>query len=323
MTLRFTLRQIHYFVTVAEVGSISRASERLNISPPSLSTAIAQLEAAFGIRLFIRQHSQGLSLTGEGRRFLNEARQLLAQASAMHRSANEISHELRGPLAVGCHTSFSAMVLPTIRRAIETAHRNISWSAITGDQSVLIDRLHAGEIDAALAFDLGVPKYLTFEPLSQLKTHVILATDHPLSTRAAVSLEELSEQPLILLDLPMQREYTLGLFEAARCEPLVFDRIADTNLLRAMVAGGHGYSLANVRPLNSAAADGKAIVMKPLSDVHTPVSIGVASAHATFRPKVVSAFIAQCRRLIHDDVIPGMAPPPSGEIAERLMSLAG
>jgi DNA-binding transcriptional LysR family regulator len=323
MTLRFTLRQIHYFVTVAEVGSISRASERLNISPPSLSTAIGQLEAAFGIRLFIRQHSQGLSLTGEGRRFLNEAKQLLAQASAMHRSANEISHELRGPLSVGCHVSFSAMLLPTIRRSVEAAHRNITWSSTTGDQAALIDRLHAGEIDAALVFDLGIPRDLVFEPLSQLKTHAIMAADHPLASQASVSLEELSEQPLILLELPLQREYFLGLFEAAGCEPNVYDRVADANLLRAMVAGGHGYSLANVRPLNAAAADGRAIVMKPLSDVHAPVSIGLVAAHGSFRPKVVSAFMAQCRRLIHDDVIPGMAPPPSGEITERPMSLAG
>lgn len=317
--LRFTLRQVHYFVTVAEFGSISRASERLNISPPSLSTAIAQLEGAFGIRLFIRQHSQGLSLTGEGRRFLEEAKQLLARASAMHRSANEISHELRGPLAVGCHVTLAPIVLPTVRAAFDAAHRNVSWSMTTSDQSTLVDRLLAGEIDVALMFDLGIARELAFEPLVELKTHAIFAQGHALSLRESVSLEELAELPLILLDQPLSRDYFVGLFDATGCEPHVVDRICDNNLLRSMVANGLGYSLANLLPINAASADGKPIVARPLSNAHAPISVGVASARGSFRSKVVSAFFAQCRRLFHDGVVPGTLPSPYGENAYRLV----
>lgn len=55
-----TLRQIEYFVAVAELGSIALAAERLHISSPSISTAILQLERTFGLQLFIRQHAPGL-----------------------------------------------------------------------------------------------------------------------------------------------------------------------------------------------------------------------------------------------------------------------
>ena len=63
MPLRFTLRQLEYLVAVGEAGSVAKAAEQTNVSSPSISAAISQLEQEFGIQLFIRQHAQGLSLT--------------------------------------------------------------------------------------------------------------------------------------------------------------------------------------------------------------------------------------------------------------------
>ena len=75
--MRYTLRQIEYFIATAETGSITLASERVNISQPSISTAIAHLEEELGTQLFIRRHAQGLSLTPAGRAVLAEAKRLV------------------------------------------------------------------------------------------------------------------------------------------------------------------------------------------------------------------------------------------------------
>ena len=80
--MRFTFRQLEYFVAAGETGSITLASERIHISQPSISTAISNLETELGVRLFIRHHAQGLSLTPAGRRLLHEVKGLLAQAVA-------------------------------------------------------------------------------------------------------------------------------------------------------------------------------------------------------------------------------------------------
>ncbi len=77
MPLRFTLRQLEYFVAVGEAGSIAKAAEQVNVSPPSISASIAQLEAEFGVQLFVRKHSHALALTAGGRLFLKEAARLL------------------------------------------------------------------------------------------------------------------------------------------------------------------------------------------------------------------------------------------------------
>jgi DNA-binding transcriptional LysR family regulator len=307
--MRFSLRQIEYFVAAGEEGSILAASERLNISSASVSTAISQLEAAFGIQLFIRHHAQGLSLTSEGRRFLGESKRLLGQAAGMHGFADEMAREARGPLAVGCLVVFAAIVLPSLRRGFEALHTGVLWSSTYANQALLLDELRSAEIDVALTYDLDIPKDIAFEPLAALKAHALFAETHPFADRRSVSLAELAAEPMILLDLPLSREYFLGLYQAAGVTPMIGERVADYHVLRSMVANGFGYSLGNIRPLSRVAADGKVLRAVPLADPHRAMRLGVATARDGYRPKVIEAFEAHCRAVIHDDAIPGMSSP--------------
>ncbi len=93
MPLRFTFKQLEYLVAVGEAGTIALASERVNISSPSISAAISQLETEFGIQIFVRHHAQGLSLTPGGRRIFNEAKRILDDAAALNGLAGDISTE--------------------------------------------------------------------------------------------------------------------------------------------------------------------------------------------------------------------------------------
>ena len=97
MPLRFTLRQLEYLVAVGEAGSIAVAAERVNVSSPSISTAIAQLEQEFGLQLFVRRHAQGLSLTEAGRRMVVEARAALQAAARLNDLANEVTGRCAAP----------------------------------------------------------------------------------------------------------------------------------------------------------------------------------------------------------------------------------
>src|SRR4051794_9762573 len=89
--MRFTLRQLEYFVAAGDSGSITLASEKVNISQPSISAAIAHLETELGVQLFIRHHAQGLSLTPQGVQLLRDARALLLQADELQSVAGELS----------------------------------------------------------------------------------------------------------------------------------------------------------------------------------------------------------------------------------------
>jgi len=75
----YNLRQLKYFITTVECGSVAEASRKLYIAQPSISTAIKGLEESFGVLLLIRHHAQGVSLTPSGARFYRKAQELLRQ----------------------------------------------------------------------------------------------------------------------------------------------------------------------------------------------------------------------------------------------------
>ncbi|MEO1987217.1 MAG: LysR family transcriptional regulator [Martelella sp.] len=75
-----SLRVLRYVVETADCGSVTEAAKRLQVSQPSISTALAQVEAQIGVQIFVRHHARGVTLSAAGQRFINEARLLLNHA---------------------------------------------------------------------------------------------------------------------------------------------------------------------------------------------------------------------------------------------------
>jgi DNA-binding transcriptional LysR family regulator len=298
MPLRFTLRQLEYFVAVGEAGSIAKAAEQVNVSPPSISASIAQLEAEFGVQLFVRKHSHALALTAGGRLFLKEAARLLNDADALHDIAGDIAEKVCGPLAIGCLLTFAQIVLPALRRKFEDAYPDVRVRQFERNQGQLFEMLQRGEIDAALTYDLELSQDMTFEPLMQLPAYVMLPAAHRLAGRAGITPEELVDEPMVLLDLPYSREYFLSAFQPKGLRPRIAERTGDIAVMRTMVANGFGYGIANMRPLNTMSPDGKLLVFVPLLGDIRPLMMGIALPNAEHRTLTVQAFIDHCRRFV-------------------------
>ncbi|MBN9073741.1 MAG: LysR family transcriptional regulator [Rhizobiales bacterium] len=298
MPLRFTLRQLEYFVAVGEAGSIAKAAEQVNVSPPSISASIAQLESEFGVQLFVRKHSHGLSLTAGGRVFLKEAARLLADADALHDIAGDIAEKVRGPLAIGCLMTFAQIVLPPLRMKFERAYPEVRVRQFERNQGQLLEMLQRGEIDAALTYDLEVSQDMVLEPLMLLPAYVMLPAGHRLATRASITPEELVEEPMVLLDLPYSREYFLSAFQQKGLRPRIAERTADIAVMRSMVANGFGYGMANMRPLHNMSPDGKPLVFVTLQGNIRPLTMGVLLPNAAHRTQTVQAFVGHCRRFV-------------------------
>ena len=303
MPLRFTLRQLEYFVAVGEAGSIAKAAEQVNVSPPSISASIAQLEAEFGVQLFVRKHSHALALTAGGRLFLKEAARLLNDADALHDIAGDIAEKVRGPLAIGCLLTFAQIVLPALRRKFEDAYPDVRVRQFERNQGQLFEMLQRGEIDAALTYDLELSQDMTFEPLVQLPAYVMLPAAHRLAARPGITPRELVDEPMVLLDLPYSREYFLSAFQGLR--PKIAERTGDIAVMRSMVANGFGYGIANMRPLNAMSPDGKLLVFVPLLGDLRPLTMGIALPNAEHRTLTVQAFIEHCRRFVMEQGVFG------------------
>ncbi len=309
MPLRFTLRQLEYFVAVGDTGSIAAASERVSISPPTISASISQLEREFGIQLFIRQHAQGLSLTPGGRRFFKEAKQLLDQAEAMHDLASDIAERARGPIALGCFVTLAPLVLAALRRSFEGAHPGARVSLVEAHQARLLEMLRRAEIDVAITYDLEIPQDVDFLPLAELPPYVLMAADHSLATRDSLSLEELVAEPMVLLDLPLSREYFLSLFQKSGLRPRIAERPKEVAVMRSLVANGYGFALANIRPRVTLAPDGQALMSVKLSGDFRAMTLGLATAVSERKSRIVTAFLEHCQARVDADNIPGMSPP--------------
>src|SRR3984957_8082166 len=112
--MKFTFRQLAYFIAAAETGSITAASKRANISQPAISTAISHIERELSVQLFLRHHAQGLSLTPAGRALLRDSKQLMKQAEGLYSAAAEISQQLRGELSVGWFSTLAPIIMPEL-----------------------------------------------------------------------------------------------------------------------------------------------------------------------------------------------------------------
>jgi len=306
MPLRFTLRQLEYFVAVGDAGSIALASEMVKVSSPSISAAIGQLESEFGLQLFVRKHAQGLALTQAGRQFMNQAKDVLKQADALNLLASDISGNVRGPLAIGCLLTFAHLIVPQLRRKFETRYPDVRVRQFELHQQDIFDRIRNGSIDIALTYDLEIPQYLDFVPLVELPPYAMVAENHPLAGLSSISVNELEDHPMVLLDLPFSSDYFLSFFRKAGIKPNIAERTRDMAVMRSLVGNGFGYAIANIRPLNDLSPDGKQLRFIPLDGGLRPMTMGLAMAEGADNVLTVSAFIDHCRELITEDAVPGI-----------------
>ena len=277
--MRFTLKQLSYFVATGEAGSILKASQNIHVSQPSISNAIAVLEDTFGIPLFIRHHAQGMSLTSAGREFLKEAKALLNQAEQLHGFAGELSRQIYGTIELGCFTPLAPIISPAICHGFMQMHPETTIRVQEAHQADLLQLLRQGSVDIGLTYDLQLQNDIQFLPLADLSPYVLLGAEHPLAGEKALSLNQLASLPMILLDLPLSSEYFMSLYARYDLKPSIMARTKSIEVQRGLVASGQGYSLANVRPVNMSTLDGRALKYVPLQGEHQSLTIGIANLH--------------------------------------------
>ena len=302
----FTLRQLEYFVAVGECGSIALAAERVNVSSPSISSAIAQLESEFGLPLFARQHAQGLTLTSVGRQMMHQAKVILADAEQLVHLSGDLSGNVRGTLNIGCMLTFAQVVIPTLRASFVEQYPHVIFRQTELDQAALFSHLRRAEIDLALTYDLELPADLSFTAIASLPPYAMLDVSHPLAEHDSVDIEELVPYPMVLLDLPFSSDYFLSFFTQAGVKPNISERTRDMAMLRSLVANGFGYSIANLRPLNDLSPDGKPLRFVRLNGTLRPMTMGVLTVAEADNVNLIRAFTEHCKKLYEAGKLPSL-----------------
>ncbi|MEI4271200.1 LysR family transcriptional regulator [Klenkia sp. LSe6-5] len=261
----YTLRQLTYFVAVADAGSIAGAAARLRITPTAVAASLSGLERVLRTQLVVRRKAHGITLTPTGVYLRERAEALLRDAEELRLAASSGGAGLSGPLAVGCYATVSPTILPLLVQWTAEHHPDVELEVVARGQHDLVQMLFSGALDLAVVYDMGLPDGLQSVLLYTVRPYVLLPADHRCAGAGAVALADLADEPLILLDLPPAAQHTARVFAEAGVVPRVTQRTTDFELTRSLVARGLGYSVVVQRPAVDRSYEGLPLATVPIT----------------------------------------------------------
>jgi DNA-binding transcriptional LysR family regulator len=235
------LRQLRYFVAVAEERNLTRAARRLHIAQQSLSQQIRSLEAQLGVTLFERT-TRGVELTELGEVLLREARPVLAQAERAVDAVRRAARGEQGELRVGFLASVANHLMPPLVRSFRERHPGVALHTEDVTIAALVAGLREGSLDAGISRPPLVDD-LESELIASEPVAAVLPDGHPLAERDELGLSELAGEPWVLTPReswpPWHRKYDEE-YAQAGYRPRVVQRGSSVQNLLALVAAGVG-----------------------------------------------------------------------------------
>lgn len=239
--MAFTIRQLQYFIAVAENGTVSGAAQNLSISQSSVTEAIKDLEADLGVSLFER-HSRGLNITYRGHQFLRHATKILADVSDARRAFEDEARSARGTLNLGVTSLVAGYVLSDIISRFRRAHPQVTITALEDNGDYLEHLLIGGELDVAVMVVSNLRDRLALQSeIIEISPYRLwLPIGHRLETADSVELDKIGDEPVIMLTVDEIEEPTRGLLQALGARPKIAFRTRSVEAVRSLVATGAG-----------------------------------------------------------------------------------
>jgi DNA-binding transcriptional LysR family regulator len=238
------LRQLEYFVAVAEERHFTRAAQRVRVAQSGLSASIRSLEKELGAPLFVRS-TRRVDLTDAGRALLAEARHALSTVDAAREAVAAVQGLLRGTLAIGTLQCLGGLDLIGLLVAFRTAHPGVEIQLRQGGSPELVDRVRSGDLDVAFVSEPpgGTPG-IVYRTLQRQPMMLACAADHPLAARDRVALTELADETFV--DFPpgwVTRDVTDRALDGAGVPRRVALEVNEVMTLLDLVGHGMGVAL--------------------------------------------------------------------------------
>ncbi|NVM76281.1 DNA-binding transcriptional LysR family regulator [Duganella sp. SG902] len=244
------LKQLKYFLAVAEEKSFSRAAERLHISQPPLSQQIMKLESELGVKLFART-TRTFELTVAGKALMNEASDLLAKMRMTIDTIRQIDRGEVGRLRVGIVGSAMWGPIPSLLEEFQTKFPRVTWTIHELGPTLQYEALRAKQIDVGfwrepkLNEDDLKNDNLRQELCFREDVCVAINEHHPLAKQDAIELIDIANEPMLTLALDKSSfpRYLIQCCVNAGFQPAIFQEASEPQTLLAMVGAGLGVTL--------------------------------------------------------------------------------
>ncbi len=238
------LRQLEYFVTVAEERHFTRAAHRLHVAQSGISASIRSLERELGAELFIRS-TRNVELTDAGRALLVEARHTLVDAAAAREAVAAVRGLFKGRLVVGTLQCMGALSVPDLLARFHHVHPGVEIRLRQGSTPDLLAQVRSGDMDVAVVTEpQDPPSGLTLTPLASEPMVLACGPGHRFAGQARVELSDLRDETFVDFHTGwITRDVTDEALAASRIPRRVALEVNDIHPLLDLVAAGLGVAL--------------------------------------------------------------------------------
>lgn len=283
-----TLHQLEYFQTIARLQHYHNAAQELNISQPSLSRSISLLEDELNIILFEKK-GRNVYLTKAGHVFLEHVDKILAEVRLAERKMHELANS-EGHINIAYVYPLANYYIPHLVRSFlnENQGRNITFQFNQSYTRKLIEGLKNNEFDIIFGSAAKDEPDIQFTPVLKQNMVVIMPKGHPLTSRAAVSLQELSGYTHIGYErFSGLGGFTRTFFKEQKLDINILYEGPDENSIAALVSENFGIALVADEPT----IHQKDVVIRPLADVRLSHTVYMGYLKNHYQIPVIKEFI--------------------------------
>jgi len=270
------LRHLRYFVAVSESLSFTKAAADLRVAQPALSRQVQDLEEEIGVDLF-KRGPRGVTLTAEGKLFLEKARDLLQRADESVEQVRALARGQCGELHVGYAPSPTVEILPPALTAFQKAYPQVNVLLHDGSRRELVEGLESGTLQLAIMPQVKTAG-IEFEELRAYPFCVGFAPAHPFARLKSVPIERIAAEPIVGFkrrDYPEYYPFIESLFRPSGLKPRIVLECDSASSLITAVETGRGIALTlSVFKIVS----GKRLAYRPVAGVKEVVAVGIARA---------------------------------------------
>jgi LysR family transcriptional regulator, hydrogen peroxide-inducible genes activator len=285
------IHQLRYFCAVARHGTFTRASEAEHVAQPSLSQQVLKLEGELGARLFDRL-PRSAKLTVFGKAFLPKAERILRELDEAKTELLEMSGNENGEVVVGIIPTIAAYLLPKLLNGFAARHPLITVKIFEDITPALVQRLHDGSIDLAIAALPIAGIELAGEELFEEKFYAVLPEKHRRASRASISLAELNREPFLLLkEGHCFRDSLIAACNKSRMTPSVIFESGQFATILAMVSAGMGVSAVPAMAVKP--QPGCKFI--PIKGKHGTRKVGIVTSRNHFQSRAQRILMTQMR----------------------------
>lgn len=265
------IRVLRYFLTVVREQSITKASEVLHITQPTLSRQLAQMEEEVGVKLFDRG-TRKITLTNEGLLLRRRAEEILQLVDKTEKELIEQEEQVEGKITIGCGEIASVQLLPDLFDTFHEKYPRVKFDLYTATADHVKDQMDRGLVDVGLLLEpIDIEKYDFIRLPMKEQWVVLMRPDSPLAVKESVTAKDLAELPLILpRRLRVQSELASWFGDYYEKLNVLFTSNLSTN---ASVMVNHGSAYALVIEGMIPFWDQSKITYRPLSPDLTATSV--------------------------------------------------